>query len=292
MVPEDFSWMLSALRKKLFIIVAVFGAGALFSFPFMGKVIKKIEHDMFWSLNIPIKSEAASQLVDISHNLTTIATHLAANNSDISYNLTKFSGELLNISGNLNLYKPSIIYLTPLEVLMLEFKMSLIVGVLFAFPLITYYAYMGFRGRLTKMIKVNKTFLFSTVLAAIVLFLLGASYSYYFMLPFFLNYIYHDAMSLGVNANFSIYEFIYFIVLITVTLGLAFELPLFMTMLVRFGVTTRQTLAHYRKHAYIILLIIAALITPDPTMFSQVMVMLPFAVLYEVSLLVMRLTGK
>ena len=292
MALEDFSWMLSALRKKLFFIVAVFGAGAILSFPFMGDVIKKIQHDMFWSLNIPIKSEAASKLVDISHDLTAISAQLAADNSDISYNLTKFSGELLNISGNLNLYKPSIVYLTPLEVLMLEFKMSLIVGVLFASPLIIYYAYMGFRGRLTKIIKVNKIFLVSTLLAAIVLFLLGASYSYYYMLPFFLSYIYQDAMSLGVNAPFSIYEFIYFIVLVTVTLGLAFELPLIMTFLVRYGVTTRQTLAHYRKHAYIILLIVAAWITPDPTMFSQVMVMLPFAVLYELSLLVMKMTGK
>src|SRR3990172_1908606 len=292
MALEDFSWMLSALRKKLFFIVAVFGAGAILSFPFMGDVIKKIQHDMFWSLNIPIKSEAALQLVDISHNLTTISAQLAANNSDISYNLTKLSGELLNISGNLNLYKPSIVYLTPLEVLMLEFKMSLIVGVLFASPLIIYYAYMGFRGRLTKIIKVNKIFLVSTLLAAIVLFLLGASYSYYYMLPFILGYLYQDAMSLGANATFSIYEFIYFIVFVSVTLGLAFELPLLMALLVRFGVTSRQTLAYYRKHAYVLLLIIAAWITPDPTMFSQIMVMLPFAVLYEVSLLVMRMSGK
>ena len=292
MALEDFSWMFSAFRKKLFYIAAVFGAGAILSFPFMGEVIKKIEHDMFWSLSFPAKSEAAMQLVDISHNLTSISTQLAVNNSEISYNLTKFSNELLNISQNLNLFKPSIVYLTPLEVLMLEFKMSLIFGILLATPLILYYAYMGFRGRLIKIIPVNKTAIVFSILLALILFLLGASYSYFYMLPFFLSYIYQDAMNIGVNATFSIYEFIYFIVLVTVTLGLAFELPLVMTVLVRFGVTSQQTLAHYRKHAYIILLIVAAWITPDPTMFSQVMVMLPFAVLYELSLLVMKMTGK
>ena len=287
---EDFSWMLSALRRKLFYIVTVFGAGAILSFPFMGSLIKKIEYDMFWRINLPVKSNAAAQLVDISNNITLISA--TVNNSEAVQNLTRYSAELLNISQNLNQYKPSLIFLTPLEVLMLEFKMSIIFGVILVLPLILYYAYGGVKGRLKKIVNVNKSLLISTVLAAIVLFSLGASYAYYYMLPFFLNFIYLDALSIGVNATFSIYEFINFIVIVTVTLGLAFELPLLMTLLVRFGVTSRQTLAHYRKHAYIILLIIAAWITPDPTMFSQIMVMLPFAVLYEASLLVMRMSGK
>src|SRR3989304_7087496 len=290
MVIEDFSWMLSALRRKLFYIVTVFGAGAILSFPFMGSLIKKIEYDMFWRINLPAKSDVAAQLVDISNNITLISA--TVNNSEAAQNLTRYSAELLNISQNLNQYKPSLIFLTPLEVLMLEFKMSIIFGVILVLPLILYYAYGGVKGRLKKIVNVNRSLLISTVLAAIILFLLGASYAYYYMLPFFLNFIYQDALSIGVNATFSIYEFINFIVIVTVTLGLAFELPLLMTLLVRFGVTSRQTLAHYRKHAYVLLLIIAAWITPDPTMFSQIMVMLPFAVLYEVSLLVMRMSGK
>jgi len=290
MVIEDFSWMLSALRRKLFYIVTVFGAGAILSFPFMGSLIKKIEYDMFWRINLPAKSDVAAQLVDISNNITLISA--AVNNSEATQNLTRYSAELLNISQNLNQYNPSLVFLTPLEVLMLEFKMSIIFGVILVLPLILYYAYGGVKGRLKKMVNVNRSLLISTVLAAIVLFLLGASYAYYYMLPFFLNFIYQDALSIGVNATFSIYEFINFIVIVTVTLGLAFELPLLMTLLVRFGVTSRQTLAHYRKHAYVLLLIIAAWITPDPTMFSQIMVMLPFAVLYEASLLVMRMSGK
>src|SRR3990172_10855670 len=290
MALEDFSWMLSALRKKLFFIVAVFGAGAIFSFPYMGNIINKIKYDMTYGLNLKDKISVSNQLVGISSNLSLMSKEVAIDNPIVAQNLTKISGELLNISQSLNL--PNFVFLNPLEVMMLKFKMSIIFGVLLALPLIIYYAYMGFRGRLTKIIKVNKVFLVSTLLAAIVLFLLGLSYSYFYMLPFILGYLYQDAMSLGANATFSIYEFIYFIVFVSVTLGLAFELPLLMALLVRFGVTSRQTLAYYRKHAYVLLLIIAAWITPDPTMFSQIMVMLPFAVLYEVSLLVMRMSGK
>lgn len=289
---EDFSWMLSEIRRKLFYIAAVFGVGALLSFSYMGDVIKKIEYDMFYRLNLPGNIDISRQLADISGNLSLISTELEANNSIVAQNLTRISGDILNISQNTNFYKPVIIYLTPLEVLMLEFKMSLIFGAVLASPLILYYAYRGMKGRLTNIIPFKKSMVLSAILAAMVLFSLGAGYSYFFMLPSFLDYIYQDAAGLGVNATFSVSEFINFIVMVTVILGFAFELPLIMTVLVRSGITSRQTLAHYRKHAYIILLILAAWITPDPTMFSQVMVMLPFVILYEVSLILLRLTGR
>ncbi|HEX7628071.1 MAG TPA: twin-arginine translocase subunit TatC, partial [Candidatus Methanoperedens sp.] len=204
------------------------------------------------------------------------------------------STELINLSGNLSIYKPNIVYLSPMEVLMLEFKMSLVFGFLIASPLILYYAYRGLKGRITSIqfIREKKTLLFSTIFASIALFLIGASYAYFFMLPFFLNFLYQDALSIGINANFSIYEFISFIVTTTVILGIAFELPVILLFLVNLGVTTRKTLSNYRRHVYIILLILAAWITPDPTMFMQIMVALPFIALYEASLVVMRLTGK
>jgi len=289
---EDFSWMLSEIRRKILYIAAVFGVGALLSFSYMGDVIKKIEYDMFYRLNLPGNIDISKQLADISGNLSLISSELAANNPIIAQNLTRISGDILNISQNTNFYKPVIIFLTPLEVLMLEFKMSLIFGAVLASPLILYYGYRGVKGRLTNIIPFKKSMVLSAILAAMVLFLLGAGYSYFFMLPSFLGYIYQDAAGLGVNATFSVSEFINFIVMVTVILGFAFELPLIITVLVRSGITSRQTLAHYRKHAYILLLILSAWITPDPTMFSQVMVMLPFVILYEVSLVLLRLTGR
>ncbi len=290
MAIEEIFSLISGIKKKVFYIVAVFGAGALISFSFMGEVIKKIETDMFWRLDLPDKSGASGQLVEISHNLTALSYRI--NDSVIAENLTKLSGDLINISSSLNIYKPNIVYLTPMEVLMLEFKMSLIFGVLLASPLIIYYAYKGLKGRLPAVISQKKSLIFTIIAAAVLLFLTGAGYAYFFMLPLFLSYLYQDAMSLGINANFSVYEFIYFIVMTTVIIGAAFELPLIMNLLVRFGVTTRKTLSHYRKHAYILLLVVAAWITPGPDIFSQLMVTVPFVILYEASLLLMRLTGK
>jgi len=252
-----------------------------------------IETDMFWR-RLPDRPDAAKQLLDISNNLTSISNQLVDNNSIIAQNLSRMSGELVHLSQNLNLYKPNIIYLTPMEVLMLEFKMSLVFGALIASPLILFYAYRGLKGKLSSLpfIYETKSLIVLTILSSFVLFLIGAGYSYYYMLPFFLDFIYQDAYNLGINANFSVYEFISFVIMTTVILGVAFELPVILTFLVHLGVTSRKTLANYRRHAYIILLIIAAWITPDPTMAMQIMVTLPFIVLYEASLIVMKLTGK
>ncbi len=290
MSMEEFAGILVELRKKLVYIVALFFFFFLGSFSFMGVLIKKIEYDMFWG--IASSPGTAGQLVNISRNLSLISEKLAANNSAISHNLTVMSGELLNISSTLNLQTPAIVYLSPMEVLMLEFKLSLICGMIIASPLVLYYAYMGLRGKIQKVMPLSGAMLIFVLFAAVILFLLGAGYSYYYMLPFFLGYIYQDAASMGVNATFSVYEFIYFIVVTTVLFGISFELPLLLTMLSRLGITSRQTLAHYRRHAYVILLIISAWVTPDPTMFSQVMLMLPFVILYEISLVVMRVTSK
>lgn len=284
---EEFFSLISALRKKLFYIAIVFGAGAIISFSFTGEVIKKIEDDMFFKLSIN-KPDVSTELAAVAKNISSISNEV--NNSVIAQNLTRLSGEILNISRNL--YKPNIVYLAPLEVLMLEFKMSLIFGALLALPLVLYYAYKGMKGRLSSIMPVKKSLIVLTGIASVALFLLGAGYAYFYMLPFFLRYLYNDAISLGVTANFSVNEFIYFVVMTTLIIGMAFELPLILTLLVNLGITSRSTLSHYRRHAYILLLIIAAWVTPDPTMFSQVMVTVPFIVLYEASLLLMKAMGK
>jgi sec-independent protein translocase protein TatC len=292
MVIEEFAGMVAELRKKIIYIVTLFGVGTIVSFSLMGQLIKRIENDMFWRLNLPDKSDAAGQLVNISNNLSLISEKMAANSSEIAQNLTMMSGQLLNISRNLNLQNPEIVYLAPMEVIMLEFKLSLICGAIITLPLVVYYIYIGIRGKLVKVLPVSAGMLIFILLSALILFLLGAGYSYYFLLPSFLSYIYQDAANMGVNATFSVNEFIYFIVVTTVIFGISFELPLLLIMMSRLGIASRQTLAYYRRHAYIIMLIIAAWITPDPTMWTQIMLMVPFVILYELSLIVMRLTEK
>ncbi|MBE0520870.1 MAG: twin-arginine translocase subunit TatC [Candidatus Methanoperedenaceae archaeon] len=291
MALEDFTLVLSELRKRLFYLIAFFGASVVVSFSLMGNLILKIQSDMFWHLQIPGNTDISGRLVDISSNLTAMSGELAKDNEAIAQNLTLISGELVNISMNLGMFKPNIVYLAPMEVLMLKFKMAVIFGLLITSPMILYYAVAGIRKRFDIHVPLSRSLLIYTAAAAAGLFLLGASYAYYYMLPFLLGFLYQDAINMGVSATFSVYSFVYFVMSTTLIIGLTFELPIILTLLVRLGLTDREKLVYYRRHAYIVLLIIAAVITPDPTFISQVMVAVPFIVLYEISLLLMKISG-
>ena len=117
-----------------------------------------------------------------------------------------------------------------------------------------------------------------------VLFISGVLFGYYVISPLSINFL----------GTFSAHEMVkkmptlnsYMGVLATTTLatGLAFELPVIMYLLSSFGIITPQFLRKFRKHAIVVILIIAAIITP-PDVFSQIVVSIPLIVLYEISIL-------
>jgi len=74
--------------------------------------------------------------------------------------------------------------------------------------------------------------------------------------------------------------------------GCAFELPLALTLLAVAGVVTAAQLAQYRKHAIMAALIISAIVTPDATLFTMLLMAVPMMVLYEVGILGARIFGR
>lgn len=186
----------------------------------------------------------------------------------------------------------SLIYLTPLEVIILKIKMALVLAALIAIPLIVYLVYRGLREHIDDFdFNPRNSFVAGMITWALVMFAFGALYSYYIMLPFFLEYVYADAFQSGAVATYSLYQFIMFIALTTLIFGLVFELPIILTVLVRSGLVQYQSLVQYRRHAYITLLILSAFIT-GPDIISQVMIALPLVIFYEISLLVVRVTAR
>lgn len=185
-----------------------------------------------------------------------------------------------------------LVYLSPLEVMMLELKLSIIIGVLLTLPIIAFYAYRAISKQYSIKVPVSigkGQFIFLS-LAVIVMFILGASYAYFIMLPLFLKYLYTDAAGSGVTATYSIFKFISFAASGTAMFGLIFELPIVLTFLTRNGYVKYSTLATYRKHIYILFLVAGAIITP-PDVFSQIMVAVPMVVFFEISMVVVRLVG-
>jgi sec-independent protein translocase protein TatC len=185
-----------------------------------------------------------------------------------------------------------LVYLSPLEVMMLQLKISMIIGLLITLPFIVFYIYRTISKRYSVRIPYSRKGQFLLLSVAILsMFILGASYSYFFMLPLFLKFLYIDAAASGVTATYSIFNFISFIATTTAIFGLVFELPIILTILIRNGFVKYDTLVTYRKHIYVIILVIAMLITPGTDVFSQMMFAVPMTIFFEISMLIVKIIG-
>lgn len=186
-----------------------------------------------------------------------------------------------------------LVYVSPLEVMMLELKLSIIIGLLITLPIVAFYIYRAISRRYSIKVPVSigkGQFLFLSV-AVVIMFVFGAAYSYFLMLPLFLKFLYMDAESAGVTATYSIFKFISFIATTTAIFGLVFELPIVLTFLTRNGFVKYSTLVTYRKHIYVLAMFVAALVTPGADVFSQMMVAVPMVIFFEISMIIVRIIG-
>ena len=184
----------------------------------------------------------------------------------------------------------TLIQTQPLELMMLELKLSFIIGILAALPIVAFFGYKYFRAlKLGERFRVDSLKLALVFAIAVVLFLAGCAYSYYLMLPLVFQYLLQSATEAGVANHWRVSEFINFAMLTTFVFGLVFELPLAMTALARSGIVSVDIFKKYRRHMYVVILIVAALVT-SPDVLTQIMVGVPLIIFYELSLFTMRFT--
>jgi sec-independent protein translocase protein TatC len=117
------------------------------------------------------------------------------------------------------------------------------------------------------------------------LFFLGVLFGYYVITPMSVNFLGTYQVSSLVANQISLGSFISTVTTLTLMTGVVFELPILVYFLTKIGVLTPDFMRHYRRHAIVVLLIIAAIITP-PDVTSQILVTIPLLVLYEVSIFV------
>ncbi|MES2984990.1 MAG: twin-arginine translocase subunit TatC [Pseudomonadota bacterium] len=134
------------------------------------------------------------------------------------------------------------------------------------------------------------------LIVAPILFFMGAAMAYYFVMPkaweFFLSFEVpkgEGAVPLMLEAKVS--EYLGLVMHIVLAFGLAFQLPIVLTLLIRFGMVSTKVLAKGRRYAVVILLTIAAFITP-PDILSQVLLFIPLYALYEISIVVGRMIER
>ncbi|MNI33415.1 Sec-independent protein translocase protein TatCy [compost metagenome] len=93
--------------------------------------------------------------------------------------------------------------------------------------------------------------------------------------------------NLGLTETYGVYQYFSFMFNIVIPLSLAFELPIIVMFLTKLGVLQPKRLNALRRHAYLILVIVASLISP-PEIISHLMVFIPLVLLYEISILLSR----
>ena len=120
-----------------------------------------------------------------------------------------------------------------------------------------------------------------------VLFLLGVLMSYFVLFPISFRFLGTYSVSAKVVSNITLDSYVSTFVSLTLVMGVVFQLPVIAFFLGKMGVVTSAMLADYRKHSFIVIMIVAAIITP-PDLMTLILVTIPLYLLYEVSIRVIR----
>jgi sec-independent protein translocase protein TatC len=124
------------------------------------------------------------------------------------------------------------------------------------------------------------------VLTGFILFLVGASFSFFLLIPSTISFSVQLNEFFGFVTRWTPASYYGLFVWMLLGVGAAFEFPLLIVLLVYLGMLSVTTLRKYRRHAIVVILIIAAIGTPTPDPFTQLMFAAPLYVLYEISILV------
>jgi sec-independent protein translocase protein TatC len=119
-------------------------------------------------------------------------------------------------------------------------------------------------------------------------FFLGVAFGYFMLAPFTFNFLANYTIGgLGViEYRPTLSDYLDTLIDIALGAGIAFELPMATWLLSKLGIITPTFLRNYRKYAYVVLLVLAAIITPSPDWGSQLIVVIPLVLLYEISILI------
>jgi sec-independent protein translocase protein TatC len=124
------------------------------------------------------------------------------------------------------------------------------------------------------------------------LFFSGVLFGYFVVTPLAINFLANFTLDPSIINEFSISSYISLVATLTLACGVAFQLPIVVFVLSKVGVLTPSFMREYRKHSMIVILIVAAVITPSPDIYSQILVAIPLFMLYEVSIIVSRRVEK
>ena len=163
---------------------------------------------------------------------------------------------------------------------------ALCAGVLCASP---YVLYELFRFISPALYAHEKRFAMPVIFGGYVMFMLGVLLSYYLIFPLTFRFLGTYQVSEDVANMISLQSYMSTLVLMSLSMGIVFEMPVVSWLMARMGLLSSSFMSRYRRHAIVVILIVAAIITPTSDIFTLLMVSLPMWLLYEVSVGIVKL---
>lgn len=196
---------------------------------------------------------------------------------------------LLLVFSTLNFWFPyvvrghDLVILGPLEIIKFYTSISVTLALGLSLPFLSHFLWQFVKPGLKE--EESKFFgLYSPVM--LLLFILGVAFGYFILNPLSYQFL----IGLGA-ANFAVMisasEYVHFLIMTTVPMGLLFEMPIVALFLSSIGILTSVSMKKVRKWSYLVLAIVSALVTP-PDFISQLLVLIPMALLYEASIYIVK----
>lgn len=178
-------------------------------------------------------------------------------------------------------------FLSPADAFIIKIKIALFAGAILASPVVISQIWLFVVPALHEK---EKGMIFPWIAATSLLFFAGISFCFFGVVPVALKFL------MGFQTDFlrpmiSITSYVDFLWNLSLAFGIAFNLPVVVIILSSLGIVTTKTLAQYRKHAIVLIFILAAVITPTPDMATQILLGVPLIFLYELGILGARLLG-
>lgn len=170
-------------------------------------------------------------------------------------------------------------------------SISMISGIIIAFPYLFWELWKFIKPALSpKEIKYSRGSLFWVSLC----FFTGAAFGYFLLAPFTFNFLANFTLGSAGAYKYmpTLDDYIDTLNQIVLGCGIAFELPVLAYVLAKIGLITGSFLKTYRKYALVVILILAAVITPSPDWTSQIIVAIPLLLLYELSVIIASRVDK
>lgn len=172
------------------------------------------------------------------------------------------------------------------EAFWVKLQLSFLAGFIIAFPVVTWAFWRFIKPALYPH---ERRYVYVLFPATLLLFGSGVLFAYFGILPLVIKFFIYIAGQ-NLETMFKVDEYVSFVMSFALPFGLVFEMPVVAFFLAKLGILKYETMAKHRKHALLVIVIVAAALTPGPDPFSQTLMAAPMYLLYEISIWVTRFT--